>query len=106
VRYVDDNDQVTQAYPFNPNGSPSGIAGLCSKDGRHLAMMPHPGTDGGLDYARPLKAGATIVPYSPSVPAERCVLSWQCPYLPAEWQAKQATPWLKMFTNAAEWCQK
>ena len=30
------------AYPANPNGSPEGIAGVCSLDGRHLAMMPHP----------------------------------------------------------------
>ncbi len=42
VRYVDDDSKITEAYPFNPNGSPAGIAGLCSPDGRHLAMMPHP----------------------------------------------------------------
>eukprot|EP00730_Choanoeca_flexa_P003895 TRINITY_DN11535_c0_g1_i2.p1 TRINITY_DN11535_c0_g1~~TRINITY_DN11535_c0_g1_i2.p1 ORF type:complete len:1023 (+),score=324.49 TRINITY_DN11535_c0_g1_i2:223-3069(+) len=77
VRYVNDDNAVTQEYPFNPNGSPDGIAGLCSSDGRHLAMMPHP---------------------------ERCVLPWQCPYLPSDWQSKPATPWLQMFKNAAEWC--
>lgn len=43
LRYVDDACEVTQAYPHNPNGSPDGIAGLCSPCGRHLAMMPHPG---------------------------------------------------------------
>ena len=43
----------TEAYPFNPNGSPDGIAALCSPDGRHLAMMPHP---------------------------ERCFLAWQLPW--------------------------
>lgn len=32
----------TEAYPYNPNGSPLGVAGVCSSDGRHLAMMPHP----------------------------------------------------------------
>merc|ERR1712129_175926 len=42
LRYVDDNAETTEAYPFNPNGSPQGIAALCSDDGRHLAMMPHP----------------------------------------------------------------
>jgi len=34
--------QPTEVYPFNPNGSESGVAGVCSSDGRHLAMMPHP----------------------------------------------------------------
>jgi len=43
LRYVDDDNQITEAYPFNPNGSPHGIAALCSSDGRHLALMPHPG---------------------------------------------------------------
>ena len=42
VRFVDDAGTATVTYPFNPNGSPQGIAGLCSPDGRHLAMMPHP----------------------------------------------------------------
>lgn len=41
-RFVDDSNSPTEAYPFNPNGSPDGIAGLCSEDGRHLAVMPHP----------------------------------------------------------------
>lgn len=118
VRYVDDSDSVTevsvlvsvpclslqqlcacgsrqsptrvlttvlaffQAYPFNPNGSPEGIAGLCSADGRHLAMMPHP---------------------------ERCVLLWQWPWMPAEWKETMsrrqgASPWMRMFTNAYDWC--
>lgn len=38
IRYVDDNHQITEQYPFNPNGSPFGIASLCSPDGRHLAV--------------------------------------------------------------------
>ncbi|MCU0303972.1 MAG: phosphoribosylformylglycinamidine synthase [Thermoanaerobaculales bacterium] len=42
VRFADDRGRVTEAYPFNPNGSPEGIAALCSPDGRHLAIMPHP----------------------------------------------------------------
>lgn len=80
VCYVNDDNEVTQAYPFNPNGSPDGIAGLCSKDGRHLAMMPHP---------------------------ERCFTTWQWPWMPSEWSDKyEVGPWLKMFQNAREFCEK
>ncbi len=78
VVYVDDKDKVAKKYPFNPNGSSKGIAALCSPDGRHLAMMPHP---------------------------ERAFLKWQWPYLPEEQnKAWKASPWLKMFQNAREWC--
>lgn len=78
VRFVDDTNVPTEAYPFNPNGSPEGIAGLCSEDGRHLAVMPHP---------------------------ERCFLTWQWPYMPKDWRGTlAASPWLKMFQNAREWC--
>ena len=42
IQYVDDQGNPTMQYPLNPNGSPDGIAALCSPDGRHLAMMPHP----------------------------------------------------------------
>ena len=66
------------AYPANPNGSPSGIAGLCSADGRHLALMPHP---------------------------ERAIFPWQCAYYPdALCPEHEATPWLKAFRNAYDWC--
>jgi phosphoribosylformylglycinamidine synthase len=77
VRYVDDDANVTQAYPFNPNGAAHGIAGLCSEDGRHLCMMPHP---------------------------ERTALQWQFPYQPEDWKTLEASPWLKFFQNAREWC--
>ncbi len=77
--YVDDAGNATEAYPFNPNGSPSGLAGLCSPDGRHLAMMPHP---------------------------ERAFLPWQCHWLPEEMKGLAVSPWLKMFQNAYEWCVK
>ncbi len=78
LRYVDDNNQVTGKYPFNPNGSALGIAGLCSPDGRHLAVMPHP---------------------------ERTFLQWQWPWMPEKWKDDlNASPWLKMFQNAREWC--
>jgi phosphoribosylformylglycinamidine synthase len=88
LRYVDDANKVTQQYPFNPNGSPDGIAGLCSANGRHLAMMPHP---------------------------ERAFMSWQWPHMTQDLQQKMdavssktgihSGPWLKMFQNAAEWCK-
>ena len=80
LRYVDDNGQVTTAYPFNPNGSPDGMAALCSEDGRHLAMMPHP---------------------------ERTTLLWQWPWSPQQWKKTfNNSPWLTMFTNAFDWCSK
>ena len=77
LRYVDDSNNVTQEYPFNPNGSPDGMAALCSKDGRHLAMMPHP---------------------------ERVFTTWQWPWMPEEWSDYKVGPWLKMFQNAREFC--
>jgi phosphoribosylformylglycinamidine synthase len=80
VRYVDDEGGITERYPFNPNGSPAGIAGLCSPDGRHLAMMPHP---------------------------ERTVLPWQWGWMPEQMKRSlAASPWLRMFQNAREWCEK
>ena len=42
LQYVDHRDQPTQKYPFNPNGSELGLAGLCSVDGRVTSLMPHP----------------------------------------------------------------
>jgi len=88
VRFVDDAGEVTERYPFNPNGSANGIAALCSPDGRHLAIMPHP---------------------------ERGFLSWQCGWNPPEWRdairaaAEQGqpfpSPWMRMFQNAREWCE-
>ncbi|KAJ8752513.1 hypothetical protein K2173_004801 [Erythroxylum novogranatense] len=79
VRYCDDEGNPTEAYPFNVNGSPLGVAAICSPDGRHLAMMPHP---------------------------ERCFLMWQFPWYPKHWNVdkKGPSPWLKMFQNAREWC--
>ncbi|MEJ2203412.1 MAG: phosphoribosylformylglycinamidine synthase [Gemmatimonadota bacterium] len=78
VRYVDDAGEPTTTYPFNPNGSPHGIAALTSEDGRHLAIMPHP---------------------------ERSFLTWQCGWIPESWKGgSTASPWLKMFQNARAWC--
>ena len=77
--YVDDEGQATETYPFNPNGSVGGLAGLCSSDGRHLALMPHP---------------------------ERVFLPWQAHYLPEEMKDLKVSPWMQMFRNAYEGCVK
>lgn len=82
ITYCDDAGESTKIYPFNPNGSPDGIAALCSPDGRHLAMMPHP---------------------------ERCFLMWQFPWYPRDWadvDAAGPSPWLRLFQNAQEWCSQ
>ena len=65
------------SYPGNPNGSPMGLAGVCSADGRHLAMMPHP---------------------------ERCLRPWNWAYYPGS-STNQVSPWIEMFVNARNWCQ-
>lgn len=80
ILFVDDRGVPTEKYPFNPNSSPCGFASLCSPDGRHLTMMPHP---------------------------ERAFLLWQWPWMPEGWKYNlKASPWLKMFQNAREWCEK
>jgi phosphoribosylformylglycinamidine synthase len=89
VRFTDDDGQTTERYPFNPNGSARGIAALCSPDGRHLAIMPHP---------------------------ERAFRLWQWPWLTpdlrTEMQAAAVhgeaapSPWFRMFTNARDWCDE
>jgi phosphoribosylformylglycinamidine synthase len=82
VVFVDDEGRrdgnVSKSYPFNPNGSPFGITGLCTPDGRHLAMMPHP---------------------------ERSFLKWQWPWLPGHMKdGVKESPWIQMFQNARAWC--
>ncbi len=77
--YVDDRGEATEKYPFNPNGSSEGLAALCSPDGRHLAMMPHP---------------------------ERTFLPWQAHWLPREMAGMEVSPWLRLFQNAYAWCQQ
>jgi phosphoribosylformylglycinamidine synthase len=42
LQFVDHYEEPTEKYPFNPNGSPLGLAGLCSADGRVTSLMPHP----------------------------------------------------------------
>lgn len=66
------------AYPGNPNGSPHGVAGIVSADGRHLAMMPHP---------------------------ERSIFPWQCGYYPETRRNDETTLWLQAFVNARKWVE-
>jgi phosphoribosylformylglycinamidine synthase len=42
MRFVDAAGAATEAYPFNPNGSPAGLTAVCNDDGRFTALMPHP----------------------------------------------------------------
>jgi phosphoribosylformylglycinamidine synthase len=67
-------------YPGNPNGSDYNVAALCSSDGRHLAMMPHP---------------------------ERAIFSWQWAYYPDDRRnGDEVTPWLEAFVNARKWIER
>ncbi|MEK6748959.1 MAG: phosphoribosylformylglycinamidine synthase [Pseudomonadota bacterium] len=74
LRFVDHYGNATECYPFNPNGSPLGITGVTSADGRVTLMMPHP---------------------------ERVVRHVQYSWAPREWGADG--PWLRMFQNARAW---
>ena len=81
--YPEDRYQIVlryskSTYPANPNGSPYDTAGLCSEDGRHLAMMPH---------------------------LERAYFPWQCGYYPSEKINDEVTPWIKAFVNARQWIE-
>jgi phosphoribosylformylglycinamidine synthase len=42
LRFVDNHGRATEAYPANPNGSPGGLTGVTTADGRYTALMPHP----------------------------------------------------------------
>lgn len=74
LRYIDHKGKPTQTYPLNPNGSPQGITGLTTPDGRFSIMMPHP---------------------------ERVFRAVQNSWYPREWQENGA--WLRMFQNARKW---
>jgi phosphoribosylformylglycinamidine synthase len=75
VNYVDNYGCTTERYPFNPNGSPRGITGLTTIDGRATIMMPHP---------------------------ERVFRSLQMSYRPADMFKDEQGPWLRMFQNARQ----
>ena len=74
LRYVDHRGQPAQTYPLNPNGSPGGITGLTTPDGRFTIMMPHP---------------------------ERVFRAVQHSWHPDSW--REDGPWLRMFRNARKW---
>lgn len=66
-------------YPANPNGSDYNVAGICSADGRHVAMMPH---------------------------LERAIFPWQNAWYPADRRNDEVTPWIEAFVNARKWIEK
>jgi len=74
LRYVDHYGKAAEVYPRNPNGSPLGITGLTTTDGRVTIMMPHP---------------------------ERVFRTVQNSWHPDEWG--EDGPWLRMFRNARVW---
>lgn len=66
------------SYPANPNGSEYNAAGICSEDGRHLAMMPH---------------------------LERALFPWNWAHYPAERSSDTISPWIEAFVNARTWIE-
>ena len=74
LRYVDNRGQATEAYPFNPNGSPGGLTSVTTPDGRFTVMMPH---------------------------AERVARTVNMSWHPDGWG--EHSPWARMFQNARKW---
>ncbi len=74
LRFVDNRGQATETYPMNPNGSPAGITGLTTPDGRFTIVMPHP---------------------------ERVFRMTQMSWAPDD--AGEDSPWMQMFYNARQW---
>jgi phosphoribosylformylglycinamidine synthase len=74
LQYVDASGCTTTVYPYNPNGSPEGITGLCNTDGRVTIMMPHP---------------------------ERTLRTVNFSWAPDNWP--EMSPWQRMFLNARKW---
>jgi phosphoribosylformylglycinamidine synthase len=72
--FVDNRGELTQTYPYNPNGSPYGITGLTTPDGRFTILMPHP---------------------------ERVFRTINNSWHPDDWG--EDGPWLRMFRNARVW---
>lgn len=73
LRYVDHRGEPSEHYPENPNGSPAGVAGLTTRDGRVTIAMPHP---------------------------ERVFRSVQHSWCPPEWG--EDAPWIRLFQNARD----
>ncbi|KZT65333.1 phosphoribosylformylglycinamidin [Daedalea quercina L-15889] len=80
LRYVDAKGHPTEIYPLNPNGSPFGITGVQTPDGRVLALMPHP------ERVTQLVSN-----------------SWYPPDVKGAWSG--VGPWFKIFQNARKWCE-
>jgi len=76
LRYIENSGEIAAQYPANPNGSPEGIAGLTSDDGRFTIMMPHP---------------------------ERVIRTVQHSWHPDDWQ--DDGPWMRLFRNARAWVE-
>jgi phosphoribosylformylglycinamidine synthase len=78
LRFVDNQGNPTEVYPMNPNGSPGGLTGVTTPDGRFTVMMPHP---------------------------ERVFRAVQMSWCPPEWldTPDGASPWLRLFRNARRW---
>lgn len=74
MRFVDNKGQITETYPYNPNGSPQGITSVTTPDGRFTVLMPH---------------------------AERVFRSVQQSWHPESWG--EYSPWMRMFRNARKW---
>jgi phosphoribosylformylglycinamidine synthase len=71
MRYLDNAGKATEVYPYNPNGSPDGLTGVTTADGRFTIMMPHP---------------------------ERVFRTVQMSWHPEGWG--EDSPWMRMFRNA------
>jgi phosphoribosylformylglycinamidine synthase len=81
--YAEENYHIAgkyshEGYPANPNGSHYGTAAICSRDGRHLAMMPH---------------------------LERAIFPWQWAHYPEDRKNDQVSPWIEAFVNARRWIE-
>jgi phosphoribosylformylglycinamidine synthase len=74
LRFVDNHGRATQLHPLNPNGSPAGVTGLTTPDGRFTIVMPHP---------------------------ERVFRTAQMSWAPDH--AGEDSPWMRIFYNARKW---
>ena len=77
LRFVDSRHRPAERYPANPNGSPGGLTGFTTRDGRATILMPHP---------------------------ERTIRAVQLSWHPPEWG--EESPWMAMFRNARGWCEE